>query len=599
MLDLKKLVEGVKLDRDLVFVSLSSKDKNIALKLVKKMGEQQIKHWCMYHDNGQERNISGDVYTQTISEAISRCCVFIYLMSKHSLQSVEVKKELMQISDAVTRGHAKVVPIFIDETPVEDIPKDVTDMIGVAYENTIIRRYDKNSDDDTMDTIVEEIKEKYFTMIFDTIKRKFTQQKNSQKFNELMCTCVKNKCSSRSISDDIKESTEVSADALKEMHVLSNELLEYDCNTYSCMVIASNLLGTEESMRGVKTYAPDKNGVKYYYYVPAGYEVECNTAFEKLKDFLKKTRSSRREVTSLIRREFSARNKVATFFREFNSMTLEDFKEQYHVEDPDDVKNFNKLFYGEISQSYFAYSDTTDVFSVPEEFLAWIDGSDDRYSYNTMIEVSYEFIDFIGAFVQFLENAKDINSVSFELLKKRYTYLERFKRMEEWQMGNLHNISVSESKRLINYLLDYTADAGNKSVKKFPGLANWMQFHYDQNGNPCDLDEKTIELALNNLVCVPINEDEALKLCYSFALFIGRTDSSGAWYTTGSGIIGEREENTVTTYAFERQSQEYGALIDAFSYMISINPSAEALLREKKSDILHMLQEHKKRGMKK
>ena len=595
MLDLKKLVEGMNLDRDLVFVSLSSKDKDVALKLIRKLGEMRFKHWCMYHENGLDRNISGDVYTQTISGAISHCCIFIYLMSKHSLSSPQVKIEIEQISQSVKSGHAKVIPIFVDDTPNEDIPREITELTGIAHD-MIIRRYNESTGEREMNSICEEIKEQYFNIIFDTIKRKFTTQKNSQKFNELMSACVKNKCTACSISDDIKESTEISADSLKEMHVISNEMLEYDCNTYSCMVIASNLLGAEESVKGMKIYNPDKNGVKYFYYVPVGYELECATAFDKLKEFVKKTKNSRREVTSLIRREFSSRNKVATFFREFNNMTITDFKEQYHVETPDDLVAFNELFCSELSQSYFAYSDTSDVFSIPEEFLAWISGDNEKYSYNTMIEISYEFIDFIGSFVDFLSQAKDINNVSYELLKKRYTYLERFRRLEDWQMGKLHDISVSESKRLANYLLDYTADSNNKCVKKFPRLANWMQFNYDMNGKVCELDDATVERALDNLTCIVVNEDESLRLCYSFALFIGRTEACGAWYTTGGSIGAEFEENTVTTYSFERQTAEYSGLLDALSYMISINPQAKEILKKHNSDLLHMLQEYKKRG---
>lgn len=596
MLDLRKLVEGVKLNRDRIFTSISSKDKDTALRLVKKLGDMNIDQWCMYYENGLERNIGGDIYTETISDAIAHSCLFIYLMSQNSLHSEQVKKELRQISPAVKSGEARVMPIFVDGTQNEDIPAEITELTAIDP-HMIIRHYDANSSEQVMDAICEEIKEQYFNAIFENVNRKFAQQKNAQKFNELINACVRNKCTARPISDDIKESTEISADSLKEMHVLSNEMLEYDCNTYSCMVIASNLLGDEEVVDGIKIFQPDKCGVKYYYYTPNGCEVECTTAFDKVKDFVRKTRNSRREVTSLIRREFSTRNKVDSFFRDFNDMTIANFKEQYHVEDSsDDEQRFNKLFYGEPAQSYFAYSDKADVFSVPDEFLAWICGDNEKYSYNTMIEVSYEFIGFIQKFVEFLKTAKDINTVSLDLLERRCTYLERFKQLEEWQMGHLHSLSVSDSKRLVNYLLDYTADAGNKRVKKFPRLANWMQFHHDKEGKVCDLDEATIEKAFANLICVPVQEDERLRLCYSFAFFVGRTETSGAWYTTGSGIINDREENTVTTYNISRQSPEYDGILNAFSYMISINPQAKSLLKSTNSDLLRIMQEYEKRG---
>lgn len=596
MLDLKKLVEGVGVDRDMIFTSISSTDKDVALRLVRRLNQMNIKNWCMYYENGLDRNISGDVYPETISSAIEHSCIFIYLMSARSLASPEVKKELQQISAAVASGVAKILPIFVDDTPNTGITSEITELIGVDP-HTIIRRYNKDSSDEELGIICNEIMEQYLTIIFDKIQKKFERKKNSQVLIELMNACLRNKCSANSISDDIKESTEISTDSLKEMHVLSNEMLEYDCNTYSCMIIASNLLGTEELVNGVKVFRPEKNGVKYFYYTPSGYEIECANAFDIVKEFIRKTQSSRRQVTSLIRREFCIRNKVITFFREFNKMTIDDFKTQYHIEAPEDIEAFDRLFEGESAQSYFAYSDQDDVFSVPDEFIAWASGNNSKYSYNTMIEISYEFIDFIRDFVKFLSNAKDINSVSFELIKKRYTYLERFRELEDWQMGRTPYISVSKSKRLVNYLLDYTADSDARVIKKFPRLASWMQFHYDKDGQPSDIDEKTIQKAFDNLICVPLEDDEELlQLCYSFAIFLGRAETSGAWYTTGSGFVNDRKESTVTAYAFEKQTSEYKMLLDAWSYMLAVNPKAKEKLVACGSDLLRILRENKKRG---
>ncbi len=593
--DLKKLLEGIALDRDLVFTSLSSVDQDTAMKLIKRLTRMSFRQWCMYREDGSERNISGDDYTQPISWAISRCCIFVFLVSENSLGSPKVKDELTQISQAVKDGCAKVVPVLIEDTSYNAIPEDIAELAGFVP-TSIMRHLHKNGTDEELNGILKEIEENYFNIIFENIKRKFEFQKKSQILNELMNACVRNKCNACSISDDIKESTEISADSLHEMHVLSNEVLEYDCNTYSCMVIASNLLGAEETVNGTKTFNPERNGVKYFYYTPPRGEMECYTAFAKIEDFIRKTKDSRREVTSLIRREFSHRNKVATFFREFNGMTISDFKEQYHIEVPDDVSRFNKLFYGEHAQGYFDYSDEEDVFTVPEEFFAWICGDNEKYSYNTMIEISYKFIEFIHSFVSFLRTAKDINSVSYDLLRRRHIYLERFKKLEEWQMGNYLDISDSESKRLVNYLLDYTADVSTKRVKKFPRLASWMQFNRNAQGQICDIDESVVKKALNNLICVPINEDDRLQLSYSFALFIGRSDHSGAWYTTGSGVTNERTESTVTTYSFERQSPEFNGLLNAFSYLLSINPQGKDLLKKHNSELLRILKESKKRG---
>jgi hypothetical protein len=302
------------------------------------------------------------------------------------------------------------------------------------------------------------------------------------------------------------------------------------------------------------------------------------------------------------------RNKVVTFFREFNNMTLSDFKEQYHVEPGRDEAVFDALFESEEAQNYFAYSDDDDVFSVPEEFISWISGDNKNHSYAIMREVSYAFIDFLKSFVDFLEHADDINKVSLKLLKKRVTYLERFRELEEWQIGNKPNMPPSQAKQLVTYLLNYTADSGSKSEKKFPRLASWMQIYYDAFGKVVHIDEETIRKASENLVCVPIIDDsETLKLCYSFAIFLGKAEASGAWYTTGvSGLVtdrtlndGDEKESMVTTYAFDKQSEEYGMILDAWSYMLSVSPKASERLAKSRSELLRLLREHNKRGTQK
>ena len=45
MLDYGKLVETVSLDRNSIFTSLSSKDKDVAMRLVERLDAMQINHW--------------------------------------------------------------------------------------------------------------------------------------------------------------------------------------------------------------------------------------------------------------------------------------------------------------------------------------------------------------------------------------------------------------------------------------------------------------------------------------------------------------------------------------------------------------------------
>ena len=92
------VLEGMNIQRSLIFTSLSSKDKNVALRLINRIEEMDLNHWCMYDGNGKERNISGDVYTEVISKMLKKCCVFLMLISKDSLSSPEVKREIAEVT---------------------------------------------------------------------------------------------------------------------------------------------------------------------------------------------------------------------------------------------------------------------------------------------------------------------------------------------------------------------------------------------------------------------------------------------------------------------------------------------------------------------
>jgi len=584
---ISRILASLNIKRDSIFTSISSKDKESALRLIKVIEEMHLNHWCMYYENGRDRNISGDKYPEVIANALSKCCVFLMLVSKHSIVSTEVKKELTQVTEGAKKdkfNSLKIIPIFLDDITNEDIPDDIAELSGITP-HVIVRRMNENTTDAGIKDICEEIRSQYLSAIFDSIHNNYEKEKNAQKFVNLMNACVKNKCIAQTVSEDIKESNEISAERLKELHVLSNELIEYDCNTYSCMVIASNLLGNETIRNGKKVYEPLKSGVKYFYYYPEAIKSECQIAFNKIKGFVVKDLNSRREVVRLIRREFCFRNKVKTFFLGLNNMTQADFIKQYHIVDENDRAEFDKLFAENDTQTYFAYSDEDDIFQIPEEFFMWLLGDVDKYSYDNIVQTSYMFIGFLGRFVNLLENAHDINTVSFNSLRRRYQYLVKLQRLEEWQMGKI-TISKAESKRLVNYLLDYSSDSVFKSEKKFPRLSNWMEFEYDEQGKIVPIDKEIINEAYSNLVGIPLKERSELRLCYSFALFISESSMNGAWYSTGQkeqdGII----HDMVMTYNIERQSKIFEQLMEAFEYLVSIYESAGLKLKEHKSELL-------------
>lgn len=582
------LLSDMNVKRSMIFTSLSSKDKAVALRLIRKIEEMNLSHWCMYDENGKERNISGDVYTEVISRMLKKCCLFLMLISKHSLCSPEVKREIHEVTQTARTekdSKLKIIPILIDDTNESDIPEEVVALSGITTE-VIVRRLSADTSEEDLNFICDEIRSQYIATVLDNIERGFQRQKKSDILLDIMDWCIKRKCSVTSVSENIKQSREVYTDSLKELHIVSNEMLDFDCNPFCCMVVSSNLRGNETWIDKKKYYDPAENGVKYFYYYPESAVAECRSTFEKLKSYLLKDTKSRREVTNLIRKDFCQRNNILTFFSGFDGLTQNQFIENYHIVDPQDLKAFLELFSQEDTQFYFAYAEDDDIFQVPDEFIAWASGETDRFTYDNMIEISYEFITFLGKFLEVLENAKDINKVSFEDLKKNYSYLLKLQRMEEWQAGNIR-LNRAESRRLINFLFDYTVGSTKKAQRKFPKLARWLEIEYDKNGNIVQLDPKIIEQSMNNLIGIPLKNTDALKLCYSFELFIEDATLTAAWYSVEQWDS-TKNDSMVFSYEINQRTDVFESLISAFHYLIDIYPEVRETLEKHESRMLNL-----------
>lgn len=582
------MLDNMQIQRTMIFTSLSSKDKAIALRLICRIENMGLNQWCMYDENGKERNISGDRYTEVISKMLKKCCIFLMLISKNSLASVEVKREIeevVQTSYVEKHSKLKIIPILIGDANESDIPEDVVNLSGITTE-VIVRRLNDDTDDEELEIICEEIRAQYIATILENIQKKFTRTVDAQAFLEIMDKCVKQKCSVASISETIKNSREVYTDSLREMHILSNEMLDFDCNAFCCTVIAANIRGNDMIQGKTKKYNPAKNGVKYFYYYPEDAQSEIQTTFSKIRSFVAKDAKSRREVTNLVRREFCFRNKLHPFFTEFNDMTQAEIAEHYHIVDEKDTAAFRELFSKEETQFYFAYADGDDIFQVPDEFFAWLDGDVEHFTFETVFEVSYDFVRFIGNLVELLEHANDINKVSYEALRKHYQYLLKLKKMDEWQAGKLR-LSASESRRLVNYLLDYTADSSRRLTRKFPKIAKWLDVEYDENGNMVCLDEKIVDEACRNLIAIPIKKNDAIKLCYSFEMFIEETNLTAAWYSIEQ-YDSKKNDNMVFSYEIAHKSDLFEKLRQAFEYLIEIVPGVKEILLNNNSRFFSM-----------
>lgn len=587
---------GVK--RKKIFISTSSTDKEFAVKLINALDKENVDFWCMYNINGENVCHVGEDYADIIKEdALSSCCAAVVILSPDvldvdSTKAEGVRNELDEFRKLIDQGEKiPIYPLYIKGASIDNIDIKFKERfrLNIFTRSSVFSQIDFNFDDSVISGIAKEIKNFHKNALTDKIEKAWDNEIASRKFSSLLATCSKNRCTSKTISEDIKESNELSSEKLSEAHILSNELREYDCNTYSCMIIASNLLGAEEVVGETKFYNPQKNGVKYFYYYPKKEEEEVSMTRRKIEGFIRKTQASRREVMSMIRHEFAFRNKIIHFLSNLNGMTVDDFEQQYHITKESDIARFRELFYSDTVQFYFDYNDNGDVFRLPGEVIAWLKGENaNEYLFAEIAKASYKFIGFLGSFVALLDSCEDVNSISYLALKSKYNELAMLKKLDDWQERRI-SLSLSEAKKLTTYLLNHSESTNLRPAKKFPRLANWMSFDTNSEGGEGPTASE-VDAALRNFVSIEISDNNQLKLCYSFILFITEENlTNGAWYSTGYNDTDKFVQDVVFTYNIDRQTPECDRLIDAFKFLIQINPSAKAKLLSSQSKLLEKL----------
>lgn len=589
--EIRVMLGSMGIRRHQIFISLSHKDEALAKAFVNRFVATKINVWSMYDSAGGDTNISGERYKSVIKKNIDACCVFVYLFSKDSIRSPEVKDELRQVSEAININHEKikVIPVSLDSTTYADLPEDINAM-GILTQDLIYRQIGSGTDE-AIAIAVSEIVTQYYDAIFEQIRDANNAAGQSYLFTDLLRKCLHKRCTAGTISQDIVSSDEGRKESLLEAHILTDEIIEYDNHPYTCMLISSNLLGNYDN--AIQNFDPEHRGVKYFYYCPEAYLEEVRDAFQKkIRDFIVKGRASRGEVVLLIRREFAERNKLMYFIDSFNDTTVHDLMDRFCVRDEEDVKEFQKELQKDENTVFFVYTATSDeLLEVPEEFYIWM--SDDHSQlYNDHIRhEAYRFVDFLGRLADLVERISSKDSAGADRARnmvKYYRYLKRLVLLEQWQLQDPGvSISPVEEKKLYNHLIGFTEGA-NMACKDFPNLANWLRLTFDADGRVKNIDQEVAEKAAANLIFIPVKPDSVVKPCYSFVVYLNKDTTHALWYSTG---YEDDSRNMVIGCEANPETSEYKEYVAAFKGLIKFDPSIQKILQEHDSRILKKKEE--------
>lgn len=616
MIKISELVDKIGVERKSVFISLQNEYKSLSEKMVQILNTLEIPNWCMYDGTGNNTNKGGDNYHDVINKNIHQTCIFVSIVSQNYIKSEEVAKEICGIlTEAGHPTNPKIVifPIFVDKTTfeefaifvkksVENYPdimksKNASKIVQDLSDHSIINNTLKE-DMSNLEAICDQIKDQYIKAIFENVSTKIDLIRNSNIFTDFLNYCIKQKCESNFVSDDIKNTSEISGGV--EAHILTNEIKYYDTNTYSLVVISSNLLG--DDIGAPIYFDPQNKGSKYFYYVTKEFEDQYINFVEQLRKFVKKDRDSRMRVSGLIRREFCFKNKVIMFLDNFNDKSIDEICDYVNA-DNETKASLRDLYKIDSNRAFVSYMG--EKLSIPESIKKWLRGqtSDNR-------DLISLFIKFLDSLSKLFEQDRNINKEFCSEFQKYIFNLKALKRFDDWQFNPEDNkIPVYESQQLVRHLLN--TNLLPMPNKEYPRIESWLRFNYDENGKVVEIDDSIVEKALANCTHIIVSDysknNKLIKLCYSFSVFVDEQGISGAWYTTGSRYNGpkvfadaysdDKKEKwfddlstLVTTYMIDSHNDEaYKQLLSAFAYLVNITPNAKKVLEEKGSRLKKFL----------
>lgn len=364
---------------------------------------------------------------------------------------------------------------------------------------------------------------------------------------KIMNKCVQRGTDKRKVCHYVIESDEMSRmEPGEELHILTNELTNYDLTPMASLAIAINT----------------QNDIHYYYYATADQLQNIKVLKEIIKQYYRKSFKARRSVTCWIRKAKSAMYDYADFLGalcgESISTIINRIVNISNVKDKDLSQNILNVI-----QSQY---DKTGDYKLPpkadlKKVLSWIDGvsSGDEGPI-------YDFINSFKILVDAIEET--INPNEDSQIRDFCEKIQLLVDMEEltiWQTRSDYEIKEERIKHLFEV---FRYKDKTKTDEKFNQLISkpvetWLM---PQKGEiHCgEIDCSGLEDDwVNNIHFLQLKEENPFTLCYNFTIFISKDDCAASWYTT-----------------YKNNDSKECDLIDNDLFMIDLKGRTDPLLNE-------------------
>ena len=372
-----------------------------------------------------------------------------------------------------------------------------------------------------------------------------------------------------------------------EIHIITNEMYNYDFTPMSSLTIAIN---TEK-------------GVHYYYYLTEDQKETFQIFEERLKGFYRKTFRARQDVVSWIRQAKSRMYDYTRFLQNIVDQsvrtTITSLLTESGVEE--DPAQLVDAICAEDCNKRKILSDTSSIFqniNIPK-LLQWIAGKsfpDESGIYNAIdmlciflrafpADKHYRNYSKIKAFCDKLELLRDMKLLTVwqtrseggpTKIEEIHSLLERFRKDESKGAGGKEILSEP--------IKDWMMPVGkrNQSDKKSNEIDELVQVGEDPN-----MTEEAMEHYLGNVHYCPIVDGQPYTLCYSFSLFLCGEGADAAWYSTCVNSNNKRIEidNDLIMIEFMKDQSTYNSIIECYRQIILSNPEILKELKKYNSRI--------------
>ena len=371
-----------------------------------------------------------------------------------------------------------------------------------------------------------------------------------------------------------------------EIHIITNEMYNYDFTPMSSLTIAIN---TEK-------------GVHYYYYLTEDQKETFQVFKERLKGFYRKTFRARQDVVSWIRQAKSRMYDYTRFLQNIVEQSIRTtitslLSESGLKEDP-------SKFVDEICSQDCNGRKLVDSSSVFQniniaKLLNWIEGKSFADESSVYIAIDrlcvflrafpsgqhYRNYSKIKAFCDKLELLRDMKLLTIWQTRSEggpttneeiSSLLERFRKDES---------KGSEGKEILSEpIKDWLMPVGKREQadRDYTGKEEVVQVGEDPN-----MTEEVMEGYLENVHYCPIVDGQPYTLCYSFSLFLCGEGADAAWYSTCVNSNNKKIaiDNDLIMIEFMKDQSTYDSIIECYKQIIFSNSNILVELKKYNSRI--------------